>query len=143
MSDLHRDTIPRGQTLPIDCAYRFSFGKPTADPADLPPEFALEWIKADDPRVEDAGFKVAQVYIVDDGDRAHGTFDPNAGGAVVSYLYLIDPKGEIVATWDEGRWWTPEESAAFLLMIRVPDTYIVAEGIAKSGLNRQMRRRKR
>ena len=24
---------------------------------------------------------------------------------------LRDPAGKIVATWDEGRWWTPDESA--------------------------------
>lgn len=27
---------------------------------------------------------------------------------------LRDPEGAIVATWDEGRWWTPEESARFV-----------------------------
>jgi len=27
---------------------------------------------------------------------------------------LRDPDGTIVATWDEGRWWTPEESARFV-----------------------------
>jgi hypothetical protein len=26
---------------------------------------------------------------------------------------LRNPTGKIVATWDEGRWWTPEESAEF------------------------------
>jgi hypothetical protein len=29
------------------------------------------------------------------------------------FLVLRDPQGTIVATWDEGRWWTPEESAEF------------------------------
>jgi len=29
-----------------------------------------------------------------------------------SYV-LLDPEGKIVATWDEGRWWTPEESDLF------------------------------
>ncbi len=33
MSDIHRTTVPRGHTLPIDCRYRYSFGKPTADAA--------------------------------------------------------------------------------------------------------------
>ncbi len=28
-------------------------------------------------------------------------------------LVLRDPQGNIVATWDEGRWWTPEESDEF------------------------------
>jgi hypothetical protein len=28
------------------------------------------------------------------------------------FLVLRDPSGAIVATWDEGRWWTPEESDA-------------------------------
>jgi hypothetical protein len=30
---------------------------------------------------------------------------------------LRDPEGEIVATWDEGRWWTPAESRAFVAEI--------------------------
>ena len=30
---------------------------------------------------------------------------------------LRDPGGKIVATWDEGRWWTPTESAEFLRQI--------------------------
>jgi len=30
---------------------------------------------------------------------------------------LRDPVGRIVATWDEGRWWTPDESAEFLRRI--------------------------
>jgi hypothetical protein len=29
------------------------------------------------------------------------------------FVVLRDPSGKIVATWDEGRWWTPEESARF------------------------------
>ena len=30
---------------------------------------------------------------------------------------LRDPEGKIVATWDEGRWWTPSESAEFVRRI--------------------------
>jgi hypothetical protein len=30
---------------------------------------------------------------------------------------LRESDGQIVATWDEGRWWTPEESDAFLAAI--------------------------
>jgi hypothetical protein len=32
-------------------------------------------------------------------------------------LVLCDPEGAIVATWDEGRWWTPDESAEFVRRI--------------------------
>jgi hypothetical protein len=32
-----------------------------------------------------------------------------------SWVYVLrDGDGRIVATWDEGRWWTPDESAEFL-----------------------------
>ncbi len=141
MSDIHRTTVPRGHTLPIDCRYRYSFGKPTADAADLPDGWTMTWLPADDPEIAEWGFRAATVYIVDAVDHSYGSFDPASGGTVVSYLYLRNPDGALLATWDEGRWWTAEESAAFLLMIRVPDTYIVAEGINRSGLNRRMRRR--
>jgi hypothetical protein len=33
--------------------------------------------------------------------------------AAARLVVLRDPSGAIVATWDEGRWWTPEESDAF------------------------------
>src|SRR5262245_11438464 len=32
-------------------------------------------------------------------------------------LVLLDPAGRIVATWDEGRWRTPDESDAFTAQI--------------------------
>ena len=31
----------------------------------------------------------------------------------VTFRVLRDPAGKIVATWDEGRWWTPSESDEF------------------------------
>ena len=31
-------------------------------------------------------------------------------GASRLFRVMRDPKGRIVATWDEGRWWTPDES---------------------------------
>jgi hypothetical protein len=33
--------------------------------------------------------------------------------AAAMFPALLNPDGVIVATWDEGRWWTPEESDAF------------------------------
>ena len=30
-----------------------------------------------------------------------------------TFRVLRDPAGTIVASWDEGRWWTPDESDAF------------------------------
>jgi hypothetical protein len=42
-----------------------------------------------------------------DGDVAAKILRESTFGA------LRDPEGKIVATWDEGRWWTPEESAEF------------------------------
>lgn len=78
MSDFSRSVILRGQTLPIECTHRFSFGKSVADQADLPDGWHMRWIQADDAALEDAGFHVAAVYIVDDGVRQYGTFDPDA-----------------------------------------------------------------
>jgi hypothetical protein len=37
--------------------------------------------------------------------------------AEAQYIVLRDPQNAIVATWDEGRWWTAEESAAFVAAI--------------------------
>lgn len=48
---------------------------------------------------------------------------------------LCDSAGKIVATWDEGRWWTPSESAEFVRRI-------VAEGSGPPKPNRHERRRK-
>ena len=33
------------------------------------------------------------------------------------FRVLRDPDGSIVATWDEGRWWTPDESEAFTALL--------------------------
>ena len=46
-----------------------------------------------------------------------GPAEANAILAASQYLVLRDPDGVIVATWDEGRWWTPEESDAFTAAI--------------------------
>ena len=42
-------------------------------------------------------------------------FDPNLARIVLDerFQVLRDPDGAVVATWDEGRWWTPDESAEF------------------------------
>jgi hypothetical protein len=37
--------------------------------------------------------------------------------AECTFTALRDPDGAIVATWDEGRWWTPSESDAFTAAI--------------------------
>ena len=34
--------------------------------------------------------------------------------AEARFRVLRDPEGRIVATWDEGRWFTPEESQAYV-----------------------------
>jgi hypothetical protein len=34
-----------------------------------------------------------------------------------TFMVLRGPLGNIVATWDEGRWWTPSESAEFTRQI--------------------------
>jgi hypothetical protein len=45
------------------------------------------------------------------------TLDPDTAAQLLrsaAFRVLRDPEGGIVATWDEGRWWTPDESAEFL-----------------------------
>jgi hypothetical protein len=32
---------------------------------------------------------------------------------LILFIGLGNTEGEVVATWDEGRWWTPQESDAF------------------------------
>jgi hypothetical protein len=42
--------------------------------------------------------------------------DPNAAALLAQesgHHVLRNREGAIIATWDEGRWWTPEESEAF------------------------------
>lgn len=46
----------------------------------------------------------AVVYVVDSGGNA---INPSS----VSYPVLRDSNGEIVAIWEEGRWWSQYESA--------------------------------
>lgn len=134
--------LPRGFTLPITCEHRFSFGKRTADPEDIPDGWAMEWIPSDEgDEPEREGFQFAPTYIV--GDPPRVSFTPEDDSEAASYLFLRNPDGKIVATWDEGRWWTQEESAAFRLFMQVPSTYVFAEGVRQASLPRRYRRRKK
>lgn len=121
---------PWGQDMPIDCTYKFSFGKRAPDAADLPEGWAIEGIRNSDPRIE--GFLAAGMPPFKDEK-----------GEEWSFIYLVNSEGEVVATWDEGRWWTQEESEAFKLMLRVPSTFVLAEGIREAQMPRWYRRRKR
>jgi hypothetical protein len=49
-----------------------------------------------------------------DAEDGHAD-DPTLARIILNerFQVLRDPNGTIVATWDEGRWWTPEESAEF------------------------------
>jgi hypothetical protein len=122
-------SAPRGERLPISCTYPYSRGKPRAEEADLPAGWSIDWISSEDPEgeIEEAGFNVAVTFI---GEREDGstfvTSDPEAGNMgfpIGAFLFLRNRDDEIVATWDEGRWWTPEESNAFALMLQVPATF--------------------
>jgi Fe-S cluster assembly ATPase SufC len=53
---------------------------------------------------------------------------------------LRDDDGVVVATWDEGRWWTPAESDAFVATLTNPLMRQMAEATA---MNREQRRRKK
>jgi hypothetical protein len=125
---IFRDS-PRGENLPIDCAYRFSFGKPIWDSDDLPAGWAVTILARDDPRV--SHFPTC------------GEPGVTMGGQPVGLAFLLNPAGEPVATWDEGRWWTPEESGAWLTMLAVPATYVFAEGMREAQMPRWWRRRRK
>lgn len=59
------------------------------------------------------------------------------------FYVLRDAEGQIVATWDEGRWWTPAESAAFTAVMASPVVRRMAEATASLTGNRAQRRRRR
>jgi hypothetical protein len=115
--------------MPIDCIYRFSFGKAMWDRDDLPPGWAVAIWRRDDERVQH--FPTC------------GPQGLDAGGQPVGFAFLLDPDGKPVAVWDEGRWWTPDESNAWLLMLAVPDTYVMAEGMRQASMPRWWRRKQK
>lgn len=142
MSDLEwMFTMPRGETLNVGCVYSYSFGKSRPDAVDLPDAmWKIVGLGLDDEEeIVAAGFPHAPdaLRLIADALDGQGI----DGSEVTRFVYLRNPEGEIVATWDEGRWWTPEESRVFLLMKQVPAVYAMAEN-ARPGVNREMRRRK-
>lgn len=63
-----------------------------------------------------------------------------AGNSHPAYFFTLLVDGAIVAVWDEGRWWTPEESAAFSTVLGSPLMRQLAEATA---MNREQRRRRK
>ena len=116
---------PRGEEMPIDCTYQFSFGKRIWNRDDLPEGWGVHFIEPGDERV--AAFPTAK--------------SNNPIGMPLAFL--ANPDGEMVATWDEGRWWTPDESGAWLLMLAAPGTFVLAEGMREAQMPRWWRRRKK
>lgn len=131
MADLDwiHNKLPRGEDLPVGCTYEFSKGKPGPDENDLP-----------------EGFKIAVDISGEDVVAAGwpetvGVIQDRVQEAGMTFLYLTDAEDKIVATWDEGRWWTPDESAAFTLMGTTPAAFAIAEQNRISNLPRAMRRK--
>ena len=62
-----------------------------------------------------------------------------AGEPHTAYFFVLVLHDEIVAVWDEGRWWTPAESEAFATVLGSPLMRQLAEATA---MNREQRRRK-
>lgn len=59
------------------------------------------------------------------------------------YFVLRDDGGQIVATWDEGRWWSLAESEALIAAMVNPAVRQMAEATHSfTELNREQRRRK-
>ena len=130
MSDLDwiLDKMPRGEDLPIACTYEFSKGKPGPEQEDVP-----------------EGWQIVGDVTPEDVAAAGWPQMAHLQEAVLSmgktFIYLKNAEDEIVATWDEGRWWTPDESASFTLMGLAPATYAMAEQQRISNLPRAMRRK--
>jgi hypothetical protein len=122
--------LPRGEDLPVACTYEFSKGKPGPEQSDLPEGWRI------------AGHDVSPEDIVEAGwPEIVGSLQGRAHEQGMTFIYLRNSENEIVATWDEGRWWTSDESAAFTLMARAPASYAIAEQNRISNLPRAMRRK--
>lgn len=141
LSDWLLRDAPRGEDMPIACEYAFSRGKPVADPMDIPVGWEMVWIfdAHEDAEVAEAGFSIAPCF-VNRRLGVAGFVKHDDEWESLSFLFLRNHEGQLVATWDEGRWWTPGESASFRLMLTVPTTYAFAEGIREQSLPRAERR---
>lgn len=105
-----------------------------------------------DPEAAAAGWR--EVTVSWDELRQAGFNRPAGEGPVIVdadgveheafFFGLADPVGQLVATWDEGRWWTPLESEAFAATMQNPAVRMLAETTyAIATGNRAQRRRRR
>jgi len=123
---------PSGKDLPIPCAYPFTATLPEGPfveqlhSAPIPEGWSEVWMKPDDPRLKDTAFDLAEVWIDQETQTSYRYKAP--GRELGAWLMLMSPEGVPVATWDEGRWWTPEEGDYFQLLLRVPGTLPIARG---------------
>lgn len=102
--------VPRGEALrAIPKTYDFEHEGP------FPEGWERVYHTHLDPEVEANGFEVAPTWLDFETQTAQFTpvnpADPAEG--IAHYAYLRTPDGRLVATWDEGRWWTPTESRMF------------------------------
>jgi hypothetical protein len=124
----------KGWRLGLPCTYMYSFGKDFHDKADLPEGWKVEWIAPSDGRGQRAGFKVAPMYVGEnEAGETVGSHEPREGFTETGYAYLVTPEGQIVATWDEGRWWTPRESAEFGAILREQQMDAMTQEIREKG----------
>jgi hypothetical protein len=137
------DRSPRGEDLPISCTYDFSFGKPMPDDGDLPEGFERVLLACNDEEAAEAGFRCGQIFLAEVDGEMKASHDPewHPDARPIHYSFLRDQNGDLVATWDEGRWWTPDESAAWGLMLASPAAYQLAEANRMTKLPRWMRRK--
>lgn len=68
-----------------------------------------------------------------------GIVDEETGEWRPFYFFGLRVGGDVVAVWDEGRWWTPEESNAYLATLTSPLMRQMAEATA---MNREQRRKR-
>jgi len=110
------DPTPHGSELPIPRTYEDVPPGYTEDSATFADLRAAGFHAGGEPPERKPGTAPALERFVD-GRQTIRPEDASALLAESLFHVLRDPAGKIVATWDEGRWWTPEESDAFTAMI--------------------------
>lgn len=131
---------PAGKNLPIACRYPFTATLPKDErlpsvdkrlisplhDTPIPEGWSQVWMRPDDERLKNTVFDLAEVWI--DKETGEGFSEKAPGRNLGAWLILVSDEGVPVATWDEGRWWTPAESELFHLLLRVPGATEIERG---------------
>jgi hypothetical protein len=119
-----------GSERDIPCKYRYGYGKPHGWKDEVPSGLTVCDVSRKE--LHDAGFfggKEAKVPRRKPGTapidellaEGLGWMTPSMAETILaetSSIALRNDEGKILATWDEGRWWTPQESDAFIRQLK-------------------------